>query len=115
MGVSCSRQPREALEVRRPFFQKGALALASLVGAVEEERRVARQFLQAGLSVAIGVERRLQAAQRGRRVREDLAAPGDRLLLEARARDDRVDEAPGERGRRVVLAAEEPDFARALL
>jgi hypothetical protein len=44
-----------------------------------------------------GVEARLQHPQRDRRQREHLAAPGDRLVLEALERHDRVHEAPVER------------------
>ena len=67
---------------RAALLEVGVLALPSLVGHVVEERRVAREFLQPGLAVAVGVERRLEAAQRDRTVREHLAAPLHGLRLE---------------------------------
>src|SRR6478735_1574901 len=61
------------------------------------------------------MEAGLQQAQRERRERQHLAAPGDGLGLELVQRYDRVDEPPVERLGGVVLAAEEPDLLCPLL
>jgi hypothetical protein len=51
-----------------------------------------RELLQAREAVLVGVERRLDPAQRERGQREHLATPADGLLLEAVERHDRVDQ-----------------------
>ena len=75
-----------------------------------------RELLDAGEAVLGGVEARLQQAQRERRQREHLAAPGDGLVARARASGTTALTRPHrERLLRVVLAAEEPDLLGALL
>ena len=69
-----------------------------------------RELLDPAQPVLGGVEARLQQAQRERRQREHLVAPGDGLVLERVERHDGVDEPHVERLLRVVLAAEEPDL-----
>src|SRR3954452_1904227 len=110
-----SRAAREPREVRRALGLVGLAALARLLAGVEEEVRVVGELLQAGVAVLAGVEARLKQAQREGRQREHLAAPLDRLLLEALAWHDGVDQPPVERLVRVVLAAQEPDLLGALL
>src|SRR3954451_3156211 len=107
-----AREPREG---RRALGLVGLAALARLLAGVEEEVRVVGELLQAGVAVLAGVEARLQQAQREGRQREHLAAPLDRLLLEALEGHDGVDQPPVERLARVVLAAQEPDLLGALL
>src|SRR3954449_2309467 len=106
------RSPRELREVGAALLDVGVAALLGLVAHVEQQRRVAGELLAPRQPVLGGVERRLQHPQRERRQRQHLAAPLHRLLLELLERHDRVDEAPVERGLRVVLAAEEPDLHR---
>ena len=73
-----------------------------------------RELLDPGVAVLVGVEARLHQPQRERRQREHLAAPRDRLLLEAVERHDGVDEAHLERLLGVVLAAQQPELLRLL-
>src|SRR5262245_5730515 len=61
-----SGQPLEALVVRLPLLDVGVLPLLALFGHVEEQGRVAGELLEAELSVAVGVERALQTAERDR-------------------------------------------------
>ena len=74
-----------------------------------------RELLDPGEPVLARVEARLEQAERERGERKHLAANSDRLVLEVRERNDRVDEAHVECLLGVVLAAEEPDLLRPLL
>src|SRR5947207_368325 len=56
-----SGKARKPGEVGLALLEVGAVALLAFVGHVEEQGGVAREFLQAGLAVAIGIERGLQA------------------------------------------------------
>src|SRR5262245_37876644 len=105
----------ELREVRLALLHERVLALLRLVGQVVEQRRVASELLETGQAVGVGVEGGLQEAERGRALLEDLAGPLDRLVLEPRERDDRVDQPHVERLLGVVLAAEVPDLARLLV
>src|SRR5262249_14679690 len=97
------------------LLQVRLLALAALVGGVVHQGRRAGELHHAGLTVAVGVHRQLEEAQRGRRHREHLAAPLQRGGLELGERHDGVDQLHIERLARVVLPAQEPDLARLLL
>src|SRR5690349_1050045 len=55
-----SRAPWELREVGLALLLVRLAALARLVGAVEQEVRVVRQLLDAGVAVLVGVERRLR-------------------------------------------------------
>src|SRR5829696_7046083 len=101
-------------EVRRASLLVGVAALLTLLGHVEEQGRVVGELLDAGQAVLDGVEARLQQPQRERGERGHLAAPGDRLPLELRERNHRVDQAHLERLLGVVEAGEEPDLLRLL-
>src|SRR5436190_11852504 len=109
-GTPGLRPPREAGEVRVPLVDVGVASLLGLLGHVEEEVGVVGQLLQAAVAVLGGVEAGLEQAQGERRQREHLAAPADRLLLQARHRDDRVDQAEAQGLLGVVLTAQEPDL-----
>src|SRR4030095_11339219 len=110
-----SRKSLEFLEVRLPFLNESIPSFAPLFREVKEEGRVAGELLQGGLGVAIGFERRLQAAEGHGAVLEDLAAPADGLGLELLVRDDPVHEAHLEGLLGVVLPAQKPDLAGLLL
>src|SRR3954467_2801146 len=105
-----SRPPRELREVRAALLLVGLAPLLGLVGAVEQEVGVVGQLLDAGVAVLVGVEGRLDQAQREGRQLEHLATPRHGLLLEALERHDRVDQAHVERLPGVVLAAQHPDL-----
>src|SRR6266545_4342124 len=102
-------------EVRLAFLHVGVATFLRLVAHVVEERRVARELLDAGKPVVGGVEPGLEHAQRERAQLEDAPAPGHGLLLQVREWHDLVDEPHLERLLRVVLLAQEPDLARLLL
>src|SRR5207247_3539247 len=89
--------------------------LLRLFAHVVEKRRVTSKLLDAREPVVGGVEPGFQHAQRQGAELEHAPAPGDRLLLQVRERDDLVDEAHVEGLPRVVLVAEKPDLARLLL
>src|SRR3978361_2477365 len=91
-GLKASRALRELAEVGLSLLAVGVTALLRLLGCVEEEVGVVGELLDARQPVLSGVEARLEQPQRERRQREHLAAPLDRLLLEALQRHDRVDE-----------------------
>src|SRR4051812_30775431 len=110
-----SRKSRELLEIRLPLLHVCVASFLRFLGEVVEQRRVAAEIEEAELAVAVGVHRGFQETQRHRSERQHLAAPFQRLLFELRQRDDGVDETHIERLLRVVLAAEEPDFARFFL
>ncbi len=84
--------------------------LPGLLREVEEQRRIAREFLQAGLAIAVGVEGRLEATQRDRAVGEHFAAPLDRLGLQPWYGATQLTR-PISRACRRRLAAQEPDLA----
>src|SRR4051794_11953589 len=100
----------ELREVGRALGLVGLAPLARLVGGVEEEVGVVGELLDAGVAVLVGVEARLDQAQGEGGQGEHLAAPADRLLLEAVERYDGVDEPHVERLLGVVLAAQQPDL-----
>src|SRR5271166_3072737 len=108
-----SRTTRETSEVGWATLLEGVPPLLGLLAHVEEHGRVTGELLQPGEAVVGRVDAAFQHAERERRQREHLPAPGDRLVLELGEGDHRVDQPPLERGRRVVLAAEEPDLLRA--
>ena len=64
LPLAFSRTSRELRKIGRTFFQVGVTAFLTLLGHVEEHGRVAGQFLEAGLAVAIGVHRGLEATNR---------------------------------------------------
>src|SRR3954447_17117565 len=114
-GLGLSRTAGELAEVRTPLLAVRVAALLRFLGPIEEEIRVVRQLLQAGKAILVGVEARLDQAQRERRQLEHLAAPAQRLFLELLQRDHGVDKAHLQRLLCVVLATEHPDLLRALL
>ena len=73
------------------------------------------QLPDAGEVLGLGVERRLQEAQRGRRQGEDLIGAAAHLGAELRRGHDPVHQSPALGAGRVVAAAQEPDLPRALL
>src|SRR4051812_10546293 len=101
---------RELREVGLALLDVGVTPFLGLGRHVEEEVGVVRELLQAGESVLVGVEARLEQAQGEGRELEHLTTPRDGLLLEALERDDRVHQPHVQRLLRVVLAAEEPDL-----
>src|ERR1700724_3661125 len=60
-------------------LEVGRAALRGLVRHVKEQVRIVRELLDAGETVLVGVEARLQQPQREGGEREHLAAPLDRL------------------------------------
>src|SRR2546423_9392125 len=111
LGIRRLRAAGKLREVRAALLDVGVATLVRLLAAVEEEVRVVGELLEPGEAVLGRVEARLQQAQRERREREHLTAPGDGLVLEALERHDRVDQSPVQRRLGVVLAAEEPHLA----
>src|SRR5512143_119783 len=109
------REAAELAEVGLALLEVRVLAFLSFGGEVVEQRRVAGELLQPRLPVAVGVERRLEAAQRDRAHREHLAAPLHGFRFQLLVGYDAVDEPHLECLRGVVLAAQEPDLARLLL
>jgi hypothetical protein len=65
--VRRSRTLGKFSEVRRSFFHKSIPTLLPFFGHVIKKRGVSSEFLESGLSIAIGIERGLEAAngQRG--------------------------------------------------
>jgi hypothetical protein len=55
-------QPGKLAKVRWALFQKGAFALSSFFGHVEQQRRISGQLLQPHLPIAVGVEGGFEAA-----------------------------------------------------
>src|SRR5438045_4752726 len=102
-------------EVRRAFLNVCVATLLGFLAHVVEERRVARQLLDAGEPVVGGVHAGLDHAQRQRAQLEDAAAPYDRFFFEVGQRDNLVDQAHIERLLGVVLLTEEPDLTPLLL
>src|SRR5436190_10225012 len=110
-----SRKPLELAEVRLPLLDEGVASFLRFFRQVIEQGRAAAEVEEADLSVAVGVHRSFQKAQRHRREREHLAAPLERLGFELIERDYRINESHLQRLLRVVLAAEVPDLARFFL
>src|SRR5829696_4959001 len=81
----------ELREVGLALLDVGVTALLGFRRHVEEQVGVVGQLLDPGQAVLVGVEARLEEAQRERRQLEHLAAPLHGLLLELRQRDDGVD------------------------
>src|SRR6202035_4987824 len=102
--------PGGAGEVRCALLAVGVAPLLRLLAAVEQQVRVVGQLLHAAQPVLGRVEARLQQSQGEGREREHLPAPGDRLLLQALERNDRVDQSHLQRFGGRVLPAEEPDL-----
>src|SRR5690606_31923407 len=102
-------------EIGLTLFVECIASFLSFLCHVKEHRCVAGELLDARLPIAVGVEPRLQAAERNRRVLEHLPAPLDRCLFELFIRDDAVDKAHLERFFCIVLAAEKPDLPRFFL
>src|SRR5688500_11467647 len=110
-----SRESRNLAPIRFALLEEGVLSRLRLLGGVVEKRGVARELLQSRQSVGIGVERRLEEAQRRRALLEDLARPLHRLGVELLQRHHGVDEPHLQRLGCVVLATEIPDLARLLV
>src|SRR5215212_3191757 len=79
LRASRSWAPGELAEVGRALLLEGLATLAGLLAAVEEEVGVVGELLNAGVSVLVGVEARLDEAQGEGRQRKHLAAPAHRL------------------------------------
>src|SRR4051794_22903338 len=86
------RPAREAREVRLALLEEGSPPLRRLLAAVEQQVRVVRQLLDAGVAVLLRVEARLHEPQREGGQREHLAAPLDRRGLQLIERDDGIHE-----------------------
>src|SRR4051812_29948852 len=69
------RQPRVFPRVGFPFLALGGVKLLRLFAHVIEQRRVARELLDAGLPVQFGVEAALEQSNRERAFLHDLAGP----------------------------------------
>src|ERR1700745_875236 len=69
VAVITSRPAGELREVRLALLEVGVTPLLGLLAHVEEQVRVVRQLLDPGQSVLVGVEARLEHAQRERRQR----------------------------------------------
>src|ERR1017187_10165703 len=91
-ALTRSGSPGKPGEVRLALVPVGIASLLGLLASVEQEVRVVRKLLDAAQPVLGRIEARLQQAQRERRHREHLPAPGDRLLLQPLERHDRVHE-----------------------
>src|ERR1700730_2800049 len=113
--IVASGAAREGREIRLPLLDVGLAALSSFLGHVVEQRRVARQLLDAGQAVVRRVHPGLDHAQRQRAVLQHPPGPGHRLLLQPFQRHHLVDQAHLQRLLSVVLIAEEPDLASLLL
>src|SRR6266487_5967396 len=109
-----SRPLRVFGEVRAASLLVGVASLLTLLGHVEEQRRVVGELLDPGEPVLGGVEARLQQPQREGGERRHLAAPGNGLALEVAEGEHRVDQAHIERLLRVVEPRQEPDLLRLL-
>ena len=114
-GSAPSGIPGEAAEIGRTFLKEGVTSLLSFLAHVEEAGGVARQFHQPRLAVFVSIHGGLDEADRCGGIREDFPAPGHGFLFQAFEGYDRVDHAHVQGLLRVVLAAEEPDFAGLLL
>src|SRR6185295_1512190 len=110
-----SREALEFPEVGLALLDERVPPFLRFFRKVIEERRATTEIEEAHLAVAIRVHGRLQEPQRHRREREHLAAPLQRLFLQALQWNDRIDEAHLQGLLRVVLTAQEPDLARFLL
>src|SRR5437879_9533637 len=77
----CSRSFGEFREVRFSFLHVRVAAFLRLFAHVVEERRVARELLDAGEPVVGRIESGLEHAQRERTELERAPAPRDRLAL----------------------------------
>jgi hypothetical protein len=97
-------------EVGLALLQVGVSPFLSLLGHVEEEVRVMGELLDPGQPILIGVEARLEHAQRKRRHDDHLPTPADRLSFELVEGNNGVDQPHLESLLRVVLAAQEPDL-----
>src|SRR4051794_38656869 len=92
----------------------GVAPLLTLLGHVEEQRRVVGELLDPGQPVLGGVEARLEEAQGEGGEGRHLPAPGDRLALQFGKRDYRVDQSHVEGLLRVIEPRQEPDLLRLL-
>src|SRR6266516_4618955 len=97
-------------EVGVALLDVGVAPLLGLGGHVEEKVGVVGELLDTGQPVLVRVEARLEQAQGEGGQGQHLPAPGDRLLLEAGERHDRVHQPHGQSLAGVVLATEEPDL-----
>src|SRR3954452_6689076 len=84
-------------EVRAASLLVRVAPLLTLLGHVEEQRRVVGELLDPGQPVLGRVEARLEEGQGEGGEGRHLAAPGDGLALELAERDDGVDEPHVER------------------
>ena len=109
-GSNDSGPPRELAEIGRPLFQEGIAPLLAFRRHVEERGGIARQFLDAGQPVGVGIEGGLQHAQRGGRELQHLPAPVHRDGLQLGQRHHGVDQPHRQRLLGIVLAAQEPDL-----
>ena len=109
------RHPRELGEVGLAFIKECLFAFFPFLAHVVKKRGIACEIEQSHLTIAIGIEGRLEAAQRERRVREHLAAPLQGFFFQIRERHHGVDESHVERLLRIVLTAEIPNLSGFLL
>src|SRR5262249_23364133 len=77
-----SRKSPEFLVVRFALFDERVPALLALLGEVEQEGRIARELLQAGLTITIRIHARLEQPQGCGAVLEHLPAPLDGFRLQ---------------------------------
>src|SRR5690606_35150725 len=103
-------EPWELGEVGLAFLKERILPFLRLVGQVKQQRRVARQLLQAGKAVGVRVERGLEEPYGCRALLENLPRPLHRRFLELLQGHHGVDQAHLQRFLGRVLAAQEPDL-----
>src|SRR5690242_511512 len=104
-----------AAEIGAALFEEGPRSLSRFLALVVQRQRLEAERADAANVFAVGVERALGDRDRGRRQREDLAAPGLDFGVELLGRDDLIDEPHLVRLGGRVAPAQEPDLARPLL
>src|SRR5205823_8168846 len=78
-------------EIRPALFEKRRRAFPGFIAVVIERQRLEAERADAANVLAIGVERAVGNRNRGRRQRENLAAPGFDFAIEVLGRHDFVD------------------------
>ena len=102
-------------ETGAALFEESGRALFRLIAVVVERQRLEAERADAADVVAVGVERALGDRDRGRRQRQDLAAPRLDLGIELFRRHDLVDEPHLKRLCGGVAAAQKPDLTGPLV
>src|SRR5689334_15420805 len=109
---SCRSGLALAAEIGTALFEEGPRSLLRFLALVVQRQRLEAERADAADVFAVGVERALGDRDRGRRQRQDLAAPRLDLGVELPGRDDLVDETHLVRLGGRIAPAQEPDLAR---